>query len=225
MQSEDILRFYQSLIPPTRLPAGIEVLYPQQHPAVMAIVKTFLDKYYGDDNPRTLLFGINPGRFGAGNTGINFTASKQLTEQCGIPHALKLQSELSAEFIYEMISRFGGCDAFYSRFFISAVSPLGYVKDGKNLNYYDDKQLQKGVTPFITDCINQQCGWNVNRDTCICIGGEKNYRFLASLNEQHHWFDHILPVPHPRFILQYRRKQTESYIQQYLDALNSALPG
>jgi hypothetical protein len=223
MFAKTILRFYQSLTPPTGLPTGIEVLYPQQHPAVIAIVKTFLDKYYADDNPRTLLFGINPGRFGAGATGINFTATKQLAEQCGIGHSLKLQSELSAEFIYEMINAFGGCQAFYSRFFISAVSPLGFVKAGKNLNYYDDKQLQQAVTPFIVDCINAQYQWNINRHTCLCIGGEKNYKFLAALNEQHGWFNRILPLPHPRFILQYRRKQKEAYIQQYLEALRDVI--
>lgn len=222
MHAENILHFYQSLTPPAGLPAGIDVLYPQQHPGVMDIVKIFLDKYYADDHPRTLLFGINPGRFGAGATGINFTATKQLSEQCGIGHALKLQSELSAEFIYEMIGAFGGCEAFYSRFFISAVSPLGFVRAGKNLNYYDDKQLQQAVTPFIVDCINRQYQWNINKDTCICIGGEKNYKFLAGLNEQHHWFNRILPLPHPRFILQYRRKQKEAYIQQYLETLGDA---
>lgn len=224
MLAQDIFNFYRSLTPPTGLPAGVEVLYPQQDPAVLQLVKAFLDQYYTDNHPRTLLFGINPGRFGGGATGINFTAPRQLTGHCGIPHTLKLQSELSAEFIYEMIDRFGGCVEFYSRFFISAVSPLGFVKDGKNMNYYDDKQLQRALTPFIIDCINRQCKWTINREACLCIGGEKNYRFLASLNETHGWFNRILPLPHPRFILQYRRKQKEMYIQQYLDALNSTLP-
>lgn len=222
MHAPTILRFYQSLKPPAGLPAGIEVLYPQQHPEVIAMVKTFLNKYYADDQPRTLLFGINPGRFGAGATGINFTASKQLAQQCGIDHGLKLQSELSAEFIYEMIREFGGCQAFYSRFFISAVSPLGFIRAGKNINYYDDRQLQQAVKPFIIDCINRQAKWNINRNTCICIGGEKNYRFLAALNEEHHWFNRILPLPHPRFILQYRRRQKDTYIQQYLETLKDA---
>lgn len=222
MFSEVIFTFYASLRPPKGLPPGVETLYPQQAPEVMQVVKAFLDKYYTDNEPRTLVLGINPGRFGAGVTGINFTAPKQLTEQCGINHTLKPQSELSAEFIYEVIGRYGGCEPFYNRFFISAVSPLGFVKAGKNMNYYDDKQLQRAVTPFIADCINRQSQWNINRDSCICIGGEKNYTFLSALNEKHSWFKNILPLPHPRFILQYRRRQKESYIQQYLDALDRA---
>lgn len=222
MFATDIFKFYKSLTPPTGLPKDIEVLYPQQDAAVMKLVKTFLDKYYSDDNPRTLILGINPGRFGAGATGINFTATKQLTQYCGISHTLKQQSELSAEFIYEMITRYGGCESFYNHFFISSVSPLGFVKEGKNINYYDDKKLQEAVLPFIIQCINEQYKWNINRKTCICLGGEKNYKFLAALNQQHKWFGEILALPHPRFILQYRRKQKEEYIQQYLDSLHHA---
>ena len=221
MLSNEIYRFYESLQPPQGLPPGVETLFPQQDPEVMQLVKRFLDKYYSDNHPRTLVMGINPGRFGAGATGINFTAPRQLTQYCGIVNTLKQQSELSAEFIYEMIESYGGCDKFYSRFFISAVSPLGFIKDGKNMNYYDDKKLQKSVTPFITTCINEQYGWNLNRATCICIGGEKNFNYLSALNEKNGWFKTINPLPHPRFILQYRRKQKQDYILQYLEVLEN----
>ena len=184
----------------------------------MAIVGQFCKKYYSDNNKRHLIFGINPGRFGAGVTGINFTAPKQLTENCGIENNFKMQSELSAEFIYEVIARYGGVEKFYADFFISAISPLGYVSNGINLNYYDNKALEKSVSPFIIACITAQLAWNVNRQTCLCIGGEKNYKFFSRLNETHQWFQRIVPLPHPRFILQYRRKNKENYLQQYLDA-------
>ena len=74
----------------------------------MQVVKHFFEKFYSDNNPRRLLLGINPGRFGAGITGVNFTAPKQLKENCGIDHAWKKSSELSAEFIYDMITAYGG---------------------------------------------------------------------------------------------------------------------
>ena len=89
------------------------------------------------------MLGINPGRFGAGITGVNFTAPRQLKENCGIDHPWGNSSELSAEFIYEMIAAFGGPAKFYADYFIGAVSPLGYMKDRKNINYYDDKKLQQ----------------------------------------------------------------------------------
>jgi len=221
MFTNDIIHFYKAITPPSKLPKGIEVLYPQQRKEVITIVEKFYKKYYSDNNPRTLIFGINPGRFGAGITGINFTAPKQLAENCGIPHPFKMQSELSAEFIYEAIERYGTVEKFYADFFITSVSPLGYIKDGINLNYYDDAILQKAVTPFIIECINKQSEWNVNHGKCICIGGEKNFKFFTHLNNEHHWFNDIIPLPHPRFILQYRRKAKEIYLSQYLAAFRN----
>lgn len=168
------------------------------------------------------MLGINPGRFGAGITGINFTAPKQLKENCGINHPFKISTELSAEFIYEVIDRYGGLKRFYADWFIGAVCPLGFIKDGKNINYYNDKKLQTAVTPFIIDTLRQQLSFGFKTDYGICVGGEKNYKFLADLNDQYKWFQKIIPLPHPRFILQYRRRQKEDYIHQYLSALRLA---
>ena len=36
----------------------------------MKVVESFLQKYYDDTRPRQLMFGINPGRHGAGITGV-----------------------------------------------------------------------------------------------------------------------------------------------------------
>ena len=165
------------------------------------------------------MLGINPGRFGAGITGVNFTAPRQLKENCGINHHWSNSSELSAEFIYEVFNQYGGPKKFYADYFISSMSPLGFVKDGKNINYYDDKKLQSAVTPFIIKTIQQQLQMGFAADTCICIGGEKNFKFLKALNEQHGFFQNIIPLPHPRFIMQYRRKRKQEYVNDWLDLL------
>ena len=220
--AEKLISFYQAMKPPRYLPAGIEVLYPQKDKQVQELVKSFFTKYFDDDHPRSLLFGINPGRHGAGITGVNFTAPKQLKEYCGIDHPLKLSSELSAEFIYDMIGKYGGVNDFYQDWFIGAVCPLGFVKNEKNINYYDDKKLQEAVTPFIIECINKQVAMGFNTEKCLCIGGEKNFKFLSGLNNEYKWFGEIVPLPHPRFILQYRRKQKDQYIHQYLSAMRFA---
>ena len=213
--AESIINFYQSLEPP-RLPKGIDILFPQKSEEVMKVVKTFFYKFYNDTHPRRLIFGINPGRFGAGTTGINFTAPKQLKEICGIDHCFKSQTELSAEFIYESIQAFGGIKNFYQNYFITSVSPLGFVTNGLNLNYYDNKNLQHAVTPFIISSIQKQIALGFKTDFCICIGGDKNLKFFSTLNKEYKFFDEIVPLPHPRFIMQYRRRQKENYIQQYL---------
>jgi hypothetical protein len=220
MLSVQLINFYRQLSPPA-LPKGFGILHPQPSPAVIHVVEQFFHKYYHDNRQRRLLLGINPGRFGAGITGVNFTGPRQLKNECGIDHDWGNGSELSAEFIYEMINAYGGPKKFYGDFFIGAVSPLGYVKDGKNINYYDDKKLQKAVTPFIIDTIRQQLAMGFATDICFCIGGEKNFRFLQSLNEEHAFFEKIIPLPHPRFIMQYRRKRKQEFIDQYLQLLSA----
>ena len=133
MFSEKLIRFYKQLQPPVNLPKGIEVLFPQKDPQVIEIIETFFKKYFNDGNPRRLMLGINPGRYGAGITGVNFTAPKQLKENCGIDHHFKTSSELSAEFIYEMITAYGGVKKFYRNWFIGSVCPLGFVTSSVRL--------------------------------------------------------------------------------------------
>ncbi len=216
--ADQLFEFYASLKPAQKLPGDVQWLYPQQHSDVLMVVKRFLDKYFNDTGERRLLLGINPGRFGAGITGVNFTAAKQLTEECGIEHPFGSRSELSAEFIYAMIRAYGGPELFYQHYFIGSVCPLGFVKAGKNINYYDDRQLQQAVEPFIIESIEKQLAMPVRRDRCLCIGGDKNFTYLAGLNARFGWFKEVVPLPHPRFIMQYRRKEIEPFIQQYLDA-------
>jgi hypothetical protein len=219
--AEQLYHFYASLHPMQNLPNGVSWLYPLKDKEVLNVLATFLSRYFDDINPRRLIFGINPGRFGAGVTGVNFTAPKQLTEECGIEHSFKTGSELSAEFVYKFINAYGGPELFYSRFFISSVCPLGFVKGGKNINYYDDKELQKAVEPFIVSNMQKLLRLPIDRSVCLCMGGEKNFKVLSGLNESHQWFEKIIPVPHPRFIMQYRRKNIEEYVQLYLEILKN----
>lgn len=216
--AKELFEFYTSLKPQEYLPGSIQWLYPQKEKKVQAILELFLNKYYSDCSKRILFLGINPGRYGAGITGINFTAPKQLREDCEIENPFS-GSELSAEFIYAMINAYGGTKKFYSKFFIGSVCPLGFVQNGKNLNYYDNKELLKAIEPFIIDNISRLVSYNIDRSICICIGGEKNFKYLSRLNEQNHWFKKILCLPHPRFIMQYKRKQVQDYIKLYLDVL------
>jgi hypothetical protein len=217
--ADHLFTFYKELDPPRAVPAGIGWLYPQQSAEVLEVVQCFLTRYYSDAAPRTLLLGINPGRFGAGVTGVNFTAAKQLSEICALEHPFKKGSELSAEFIYEMIDAYGGAEAFYGKFFIGSVCPLGFVKEGKNINYYDDKALLKVVEPFIVKSMNALLNFHFRGDKCFCIGEGKNYGYLSKLNDRHGWFQKIIPLPHPRFIMQYRRRFLPDFINQYLQLL------
>ena len=217
--ADKILAFYARLTLPAKLPANIHALFPFTSPEVRKVMQEFYNKYFADSHPRHMLIGINPGRFGAGITGINFTAPRQLAENCGIEHGFGNQSELSAEFIYKMMEAFGGASAFYSRFYIASVSPVGYTRNGKNLNYYDDPKLSESIRPFAVQCMKIQLDFGFNRNIAICIGGDRNFRYLQDLNRQHNFFRKIISVPHPRFVMQYKRASLEKYIEEYLHAL------
>jgi hypothetical protein len=215
-----LVQYYTSLQPPGKLPNDIQWLFPQKEEAVKRIIEQFFWKFYADAEVRVLCLGINPGRFGAGVTGVNFTAPKQLIQNCGIVHPFRTQSEISAEFIYSVIEQYGGPELFYRQFFIGSVCPLGFVQHGKNINYYDDKALLQTVEPFIVKSIQQLADYNIDHERCICIGGEKNFRYLDNLNNKYKWFRTIIPLPHPRFIMQYKRKSLQEYVQQYLDVFS-----
>jgi hypothetical protein len=217
--AERAMRFYTSLASP-RVPRNVEVMNPYADARVQRQVRTFLDKYFSDNRERTLIVGINPGRFGSGITGVTFTDPVALADECGIPNDLPRKRELSSIFIYAVVNRLGGPREFYSRFFLSAVSPLGFTRNGINLNYYDDRKLERAVTPFIVSSIEAQIALGCSRDNVVVIGRGQNAKFFARLNDEHGWFASIHALDHPRFILQYRRKRLDEYIAQYTEILS-----
>lgn len=219
--AEHVLKFYKSLdLSAHELPKGVEVLNPYQDKIAFDLTTKFFKKFYSDNNPRKIIIGINPGRFGGGMTGIPFTDPIRLEQVCGIENSLPKKPELSSDFVYRMIESFGGSEKFYGKNFISSVSPLGFTKDGKNLNYYDEKDLQEAVSDFIVQSIKTQLTFNVSTDTAFCLGEGQNYRFLQALNTEHKFFGEIVPLPHPRFIMQYRRKRLDEFIGIYVKALS-----
>jgi len=203
------------------LPEGIDLLYPFQDPEVARVCNIFYEKFYGSSGKRIFLIGINPGRFGAGITGIPFTDPIRLERECGILNTFNKRSELSSSFIYEMIDAFGGVDVFYNHFFITAVSPLGFVQGGKNLNYYDNRVLQNALEYFIVESMRKQLEMGGRTDIAFSIGKGKNIAYLQHLNSKYRFFDRIEALPHPRWVMQYRLKRKRQMIDLYLDILSS----
>lgn len=188
----------------------------------MATLRAFYKKYYDDWQPRIGIFGINPGRFGAGVTGVPFTDPIRLEEEVGIPNDFKKRQELSSVFVYEVIAAWGNPEAFYRTFYITSLSPLGFIKNGRNYNYYDDKKIQHAVEPYIVDHLKKQLDIGVSSRVAICMGRGKNSAYFEKLNEREQLFDTIIPLPHPRWIMQYRRKKKEAFIQEYISNLRKA---
>lgn len=206
------------------LPEGIRIMNPfKDNPDALFISEQFYSKFFNDTNKRSIVLGINPGRFGAGTTGIPFTDTIRLNEKCGIPvHHIRTY-EPSSAFIYEMIDAYGGTGKFYSRFFISAICPLGFTMDnnkGKvvNYNYYDSKELTNAVYNFILTSLQQQLEFGIDTDICFCLGTGKNDSFLRKLNQEHGFFKSIVTLEHPRYIMQYKSKSRNEFIKKYINA-------
>ena len=166
--------FLKSLKIEGELPDKTEVIMPYDRRDVLETIKTFYDRFYGDTGSRTFLIGINPGRFGAGVTGIPFTDPINLEERCGIPNDFSKKHELSSRFIYDLIDSMGGAGSFYSRFFLTAISPLGFTWQGKNRNYYDTPALWKTLKPWIISTFHEQLRTGSQQGYCLLPGtGEK----------------------------------------------------
>ena len=179
------------------LPDNTQILYPYDRPEVQDAVRAFFNKYYRDNHPRTFLIGINPGRFGGGVTGIAFTDPITLESQCGISNSFEKTHELSSRFIYEMIAGTGGPEVFFSRFFLSALSPLGFTWQGKNRNYYDTPALWQALKPWIITTFRQQLDLGANREIAFSLGQGKNYKILLELNREYGFFKKSAPSPIP----------------------------
>lgn len=219
--ADHVIAFTRNLRPPDiALPPGFEWLFPYDNPETMRALTTFYERFYPDNYSRTFIFGINPGRFGAGLTGVPFTDPVRLATECGIETHFQKKPELSAAFVWQFINAYGGAATFCRDFYITSLSPLGFVKDGKNINYYDDRQLQKAAEPFIVWNVRTQLDFGAHREAAICLGEGQNFAFFQKINTTHGFFKEIVPLPHPRWVMQYRRKRVEEFVERYVTVLN-----
>lgn len=214
-----VIDFHHELQLPQDLPPGIEWINNLDQPDTQDSFSTFFNTYFSDNAKRLFLFGINPGRFGAGLTGVSFTDPVYLEERCLIPNSFPKRHELSSHFIYMMIEAYGGVPDFYKHHYITSLLPLGLLKHDKNYNYYDDKITLNAVEPFVIESVNKQIQFGAYTDQAICIGKGKNYSYFSELNQRQGWFERIVALPHPRWVMQYNRKNIDKYVDEYLDAL------
>lgn len=223
--AERIISFNRSLNYTGALPDGIRIMNPYRDDYTLGLSSEFYRKYYSDNNPRHLILGINPGRFGAGVTGIPFTDTKRLRNECGLCYEGKETHEPSSVFVYDVINAYGGAEQFYRDFFIGAVCPLGFtITDArgreKNYNYYDSVELTLAVYDFIVENLKRQLTLGIISDVCFCFGTGKNEKFLQALNQKHNFFGMVTALEHPRFVMQYRAKSKDDYISKYISAFD-----
>jgi hypothetical protein len=87
------------------------------------------------------------------------------------------------------------------------------------MNYYDDPRLLKAVSGFCIRALRQQLAFGLLSHRVVCLGEGKNFEFLQQINLQHKLFEEIVSLPHPRFIMQYRRKELEQHVEKYVKTI------
>ena len=91
------------------------------------------------------------------------------------------------------------------------------------MNYYDNKILMNNLLEdFIPDNIEKQIDLGCSKKVVICLGEGNNYSILDKLNRKYHFFENILKLPHPRYIMQYKRRLVNDYVQKYINTCQLA---
>ena len=220
-----------SIVDVNALLHGRAIVADEQYEDRGGLVKSFYSTYYQDFSARVLILAINPGRLGAGKTGIPLTDPYHL-RRVGVKPLGNVASasmrEPTSTFFYKVVDAFGGCRVFYERFLVHFLFPFSLVKEkegGKglvNCNYYD--VLNAGVyDKVIASHVDRMLKWGtVTPSIVICLGKGKNFQILQRLNKRYCWFEKVLELPHPRFIMQYRYSQLNEFIEMYCKSLMGA---
>ncbi len=223
--AEKVIDFNNNLHYPGKLPNGFQVMNPfMDNPETMEIMRQFYEKYYNDTARRRFIIGINPGRHGAGTTGVPFTDTKRLESICGIRMKSARTHEVSSVFVYDMIAAYGGAEKFYRKFYINSPFPLAIIrekKDGKwiNANYYDEPVLFELTKDNMIASLKKHIALGLEQAE-VFILGKKNADFIHKLNKEAKLFDKLTVLEHPRYIQQYKSKDKQLYIDKYLQAFH-----
>lgn len=224
--AEKIIAYHKQLTCNSALPEGFSIINPFQNaPDALKSMTQFYRKFYNDHRTRRLILGINPGRFGAGLTGVPFTDSKHLIEDCKIPFSGPSSHEPSAAFVYLLIEIFGGVSAFYQAIYINSVFPLALIRKNKkgnsvNCNYYDDQELIKRLWPSMKTELQKQVSMGLRTDKAF-IFGKRNAHFIEKLNKELNLFDQLVVFEHPRYIQQYKYHERHEFAQRFAKELKT----
>ena len=221
-----IIAFNKGLQYTGKLPEGFAVLNPYlDNPETLQVMTSFYDKYYNDEVPRKFIIGINPSRHGAGVTGVPFTDTKHLENDCGIPMLSARTHEVSSVFVYDMIAQYGGVAAFYKDYYINSPFPLAIVRKNAqgnwlNANYYDDPELFALTHEYMIETLKKHIALGLDTNE-VYILGKKNATFLEKLNKEASLFKKMVVLEHPRYIEQYKSKEKQLYIDKFITLLKT----
>lgn len=228
--AEHVLHFNEELSRKNfELPDGFKIINPfggEQKEVVKRVTNAFYQRYYNDTLCRRLILGSSPARRGTAVTGVPFEDAKLLQSEFGIGIDNFYINKASSDFLDDVITAYGGREKFYSDFYMNFVCPLGIVRinskgNEMNCNYYENKKIKECLYSFMVKNIENQIDFGVDTSVCYCIGSGENYRFLSELNGKYRFFNTIIPLEHPRYIMQYNLKQKDFFVEKYIKTLCS----
>ena len=73
-------------------------------------------------------------------------------------------------------------------------------------------EIWKFIQPALFENERKNVGW------AFCLGTGKNSQHLHRLNGKHGFFGEIVTLEHPRYIMQYKLRSKQLYIDKYLEA-------
>jgi len=172
-------------------------------------IRTFNNQFYGNKHPKTVLCGINPGKLGAGKTGIPFVDFTSLSKM--IEGVDRDDTERSAQYFCEIVHEFGDRE-FYKTFYVTNVSWVGFVRSEKNVNYYD---LPTTAKAFVYEMFKLEMDF-ISPVTIISLAEsvKETVEQIFSQSE----IDTTKKLPHPNYCA--FPKNYEKCKKQYIEVLS-----
>lgn len=174
----------------------------------------FHKRYVQPNSPKIVICGINPGRNGAGLTGIPFIDFKSLSKM--LPNIAKEESEQSAKFFYSVIQEFG-IENFYQKFHVTNISWYGFsqIDKQKNVNY---DNISTEIAIFLIEKFVEEMEF-INPDFIIPLSKNVFYE-LKSLKERNKIKAEIgTRLCHPSWISTYRSNDINLWTNKYVETL------
>lgn len=97
------------------------------------LVRSYYKKFYSKPGRRIVLCGINPGKYGAGITGVPFIDFHGISRL--LPGHGRQDKERTAQYMLSIIEEYGAGE-FQDAVYLTNLSWYGFLRNGRNLNYY-----------------------------------------------------------------------------------------
>ena len=73
--------------------------------------------------------------------------------------------------------------------------------------------------PMILDNFRTQLDFGADTSVAYSMGKGKNFKFLKTINDEYGFFEKVVALPHPRWVMQYRLKRKLEFVDEYVQAL------